>query len=318
MTYSIDYKLNVVKMFNNRKKHNLSIKQIIMYNNISKSSLYNWVNNIDSIKLKNKKKQRRISKISDKCKTFILNYVREHKQFQIKKLLKYISTKFKIKITKQSVYNVLKNNNYTNKKVKINSYPYSEHKLKEQNAKLYNELEKINFNYTCTDETALYLNSKPDYGWSLKGKSCEIVNKQRTKKFSLSMTITDKGITEVTLINGNFNAKTFNRHMCKVRQNKKCRGKKDFMDNAKIHHAKILNKNIKNNIIYNVAYCSKNNPIEMVFNTLKKYLNNYNIANIANLRNHVNNFVKNINSEGLEKYYNKSIEYIKEYAMINV
>ena len=81
-----------------------------------------------------------------------------------------------------------------------------------------------------------------------------------------------------------------------------------FMDNAKIHHAKLLEKEIKNKIIYNVPYLSVCNPIEMVFNTLKRYLSNITINCLSTLRKHLSKFMLHINSVRLNKYIEKSYD----------
>jgi transposase len=48
------------------------------------------------------------------------------------------------------------------------------------------------------------------------------------------------------------------------------------MDNARIHHSKLFKeyiKAIKNDVIYNVPYCSELNPIELVFSKVKLIVN---------------------------------------------
>ena len=42
-----------------------------------------------------------------------------------------------------------------------------------------------------------------------------------------------------------------------------------LMDNAKIHHNKMMDDRIRDKIIYNVSYCPEYNPIEYILNTLK-------------------------------------------------
>ena len=85
--------------------------------------------------------------------------------------------------------------------------------------------------------------------------------------------------------------------------------KKYFLDNAKIHHSKILNEQIKKNCIFNVPYCSKFNPIEMFFNTLKRYLNSVVIYSLSSLKYHLNRFIKKIDSLELNKYFDKAFSF---------
>ena len=84
-----------------------------------------------------------------------------------------------------------------------------------------------------------------------------------------------------------------------------------FMDNARIHHSKIFTayvKTIKNDILYNVPYCSEYNPIEMVFSKVKSIVhkreNNY---DTNNLQKNIKYGFNMIRKSDLEGYYNKSL-----------
>ena len=312
MTYGKDYKLNSIRLYYNREKLNLSILDILNFQNIARSTLYYWIKDKDITKNNSKKKRKRHGKITDACENFILSYVNEHKQFKIKKLLKIIGKKFNISISKQSVYNTLKNNKITNKRIKENHYPYDEQKLKIQKDKLIEDLEKIEYDPISIDESAIYLYTHGNYGWSVMGTECEIKGKTRVKKLSLALAISRSKIVGFTLRCGSFNAKTFNKFMMeKIRKNNK-ENKKYFMDNAKIHHAKILNDKIKNNCVYNVPYYSKFNPIEMFFNSLKRYLNSIYIKSIFSVRRHINFFIQKVNSIELNNYFDKAFSFLKD------
>ena len=132
------------------------------------------------------------------------------------------------------------------------------------------------------------------------------------KKFSLSIAINRQKVIDFTLSKGSFNAETFNKFMmCKVKKNN-IENKKYILDNARIHHAKLLNKEIKDNCIYNIPYHSKSNPIEMYFNSLKKYLNTIYIKTISSLRRHLNIFIKKTTSTELNNYFDKAFSYLKD------
>ena len=316
MTYSNDYKINTIRLYNDRIKFNFSVKNIIKIQNIARSTLYSWINNKNDIvlnnKIKNKKKNKRFGKITPECKKYILDYVSEHKQFQMKKLLKHISKKFKIKLSKQSIYNVLKDNKITNKKVKFNEYPFTDEILKKSKNNLIEKLKKENFDVISQDECGIYLLTNNKYGWSKIGTECELKgqNKSKMKKFSLALAITKKKVVGLKLIKTSFNAISFNNFMMKNVKKNNNENKKYFLDNARIHHAKLLNKEIKDNCIYNVPYYSKFNPIEMFFNTLKNYLNTIYIKSEASLRRHINIFIKNIKENELNNYFNKAFSYL--------
>jgi transposase len=318
MTYGLDYKLNTIHLYFNRNNHNRKIKEILEIQNIVRSTLYYWIKNKDTImeftKNKIKTKIKRISKISDECKNYIINYVLQYKQFQIKKLIKSISKKFKVKLTKQSIYNVLKDNKISKKRVKVNHYPHSKSKLEQTKQSVNTSLEKEEYNVISQDESALYLYTNNNYGWSKVGTECEIngKNKANMQKFSLAMDISRNKVVGYTLRKGAFNGATFNSFMMgKIKRNNK-ENKKYILDNAKIHHAKLLSKEVKEKCIYNIPYYSKSNPIEMYFNSLKKYLNTIYIKSMSSLRRHLNIFIERTTSKELNNYFDKAFSFLKD------
>lgn len=307
MTYSKDYVNNVIRIYNNRQKRNMTIAEILELQNISRFSLYNWLNN--NPKIIHKRKKRKNNKITPESTHFVIEYVKIHKQFQMKKLLKAIRRKFKFSLSRNSIYYILKNNNFTNKKTKENHYPYNNNKLKKQLIETVNILEKENYNVGSTDESGLYFYTKGKYGWSLKGTECEVKGHVKVQKISLAMSISKDKVLGYTLKKGSFNAKSFNKFMIKV--NNQNTSIKKFMDNAKIHHAKCLNQKIKESIIYNVPYYSKFNPIEMYFNTLKRYLSQQFISSMSSLRRHIDFFIFKTTSIELSKYFSKAFNMLK-------
>ncbi len=90
--------------------------------------------------------------------------------------------------------------------------------------------------------------------------------------------------------------------------NKKYKTKKSFlMDNATTHHSKIFKKTIKKdkiNVIYNIPYYSKYNPIEYVFSLLRKEIQNCCCNTTNEIIKVVDNFIKNINEQTLVNIYN--------------
>ena len=174
------------------------------------------------------------------------------------------------------------------------------------------DLEKIEYDPISIDESAVYLCTHGNYGWSKKGTECEIKGKTKIKKLSLALAISRKKVVGFTLRQRSFNAKTFNKFMMeKVRKNND-KNQKYFLDNAKIHHAKILNNKIKTNCIYNIPYYSKFNPIEMFFNSLKRYLNSIYVKSISSLRRHISFFIQTVNSIELTNYFDKAFSFLKD------
>jgi len=81
------------------------------------------------------------------------------------------------------------------------------------------------------------------------------------------------------------------------------------MDNARIHHYKVLKSYIDTinniNFLYNVAYSPETNPIEKVFSKTKNYMRNQIIDN-NNLLLKIEEAFKTITQTDLIKFYLKS------------
>ena len=149
---------------------------------------------------------------------------------------------------------------------------------KEQLFKLVNQysLNDILF----IDETSIVLNNVPSYGWSGKGEKCEIKQPVVTKRYTLLMGISTTKIY-YTITNDSIDHIKFNEFINTIDNTYVL-----FMDNARIHHNKILKKHmIDNNIdhIYNIPYSPEYNPIEKIFNTLKIQMRNNKINNLKSI-----------------------------------
>jgi len=82
-----------------------------------------------------------------------------------------------------------------------------------------------------------------------------------------------------------------------------------LLDNARIHHAKLLKEYMKtqsNKFIYNVPYSPEYNPIERVFSMIKYTLKNTNYTNNT-LKHYINKAFACINSNNLDNFYKKSL-----------
>ena len=126
--YSYDFIKIVIKAYNQRSLLNMTVVQIVSFYEISKQTLYNWLNNriiFDNNMQIFNKSFRQSDKIYVK---YITNYVKKHPQFNIKLLLKNLIFLFGIGISRQTIYNILKRNNITRKRIQINKYPHAKNK----------------------------------------------------------------------------------------------------------------------------------------------------------------------------------------------
>ena len=102
---------------------------------------------------------------------FILKSIDNNKTITVKQIKKLILDEYKIDISVQLIYNILKNNNYVYKKFKFNNNPYS---IDEQVSQFENVIKthnKDNINNCISiDEISFVLGSKPNNGWFKKGE----------------------------------------------------------------------------------------------------------------------------------------------------
>src|SRR6185437_2582034 len=121
------------------------------------------------------------------------------------------SNKYGITLSKGYIYAILKKNNITNKKVQKITYPYGKTKFKKESNVLKKAIDQSENNYTCIDETAVYLGMSSNYGWSKKGSRCSIKSTfNRSNKRSLCIAISNEGVVASKMINGSFNTIKYN------------------------------------------------------------------------------------------------------------
>ena len=79
------------------------------------------------------------------------------------------------------------------------------------------------------------------------------------------------------------------------------------MDNASTHKSKIVTEYLKKNKIkkiYGIPYYSRFNPIEFVFSLLRKEIQEHENQNEEQIKNIIDNFIKNIKSTTLNNIFN--------------
>lgn len=104
-------------------------------------------------------------KSSPSLVNFIIKTIDNNKIFTVKEIKELIFKEYKLEVSTQFIYNLLKKNGYVYKKFKINNNPY---KIEEQISQFKKIIEKHNLNNinNCVsiDEISFVLNSKPSNG----------------------------------------------------------------------------------------------------------------------------------------------------------
>lgn len=323
--YSNDFIHIVLRLYNSRKTTNMSVNQILQFARISRSTLFGWIKKYSHESYSNYENgsnlqppQREFNrkffpkKINDNCLKYIIDYVLEKKVIDANSICKNVKNKFNIIMSKKYLYNLLKNNNISYKIAQKTSYPYDNIKFAHQKQQLKEQIEKVNDKLNYTDEMAIYLGIKPDYGWSEKGKRCIIKQpksyaNKTADRYSIVMTMTKEKIINYRLIRGTYNAKRF----CSYIKNTipKMGDTTPFMDGASIHKSRIVKKCLSEHgkeTIINVPYSPQFNPIEYLFNPLKSGIKRKNVKSESSFRRFLHEFVKDVNKKGLQNYCKKS------------
>lgn len=191
--------------------------------------------------------------------------------------------KYNKTLSRSTIYKILKRNNITRKKAqtkKINKKYQEKYDL--QLKKIRKDIKKRKKRIISIDETSIDFITPSNYGWSKKGKKCTKKISNKRYRVSLLMAISRNKVVKYYIKEGSINKEDFNNFINDIEKDYTYYNY--FMDNARIHHNKILKEQLNKKIIYNVPYCPEYNPIEYVFNTLKSEGKKENIKNIEDLK----------------------------------
>ena len=178
---------------------------------------------------------------------------------------------------------------------------------------IYDVLEKSSMNNIISiDETNIDSHICSNYGWSKSGTRIQNTITHPRIRYSLILAISCKKIIHQKLIKGSVNGEIFLEFIKGlVEKLKPNENNYILLDNARIHHYKKINKFILSQpkifFIYNIPYTPETNPIEKVFNDIKRILRNKKINNtnlISQIKKTIIYVSKNNN---FEAYYKKSL-----------
>lgn len=284
---------------------NKTIKSTLKIFGISKSSLFNWKNKYESNMLNEKEKYYKVNlKIDSSIKTFIYDIINKNTNFNYLIILSKIKAKFNLQISKSSLYNIINELNFSKKRIRKKPIYGDLNKLKIRKKNFKKQIKKIRIDKIISiDETSVDSSVIDNYGWSSKGtRIYKRINAVRNK-YTIICAISNKKIVSYKILKGSANRETFKEF---ISENKtKFANYNLLLDNARIHHAKIVKetmKKVSNNIIYNVPYSPELNPIEMLFSIFKNKMKNKSIKNMQSIKEELDKL-----SEKLEKSYFRKI-----------
>lgn len=324
MAYSNDLRLKVIRCIKDNKMTNSEIMSMF---NISKKTFYS-IKNDKTIQGNNKyhyskknkktssKNQKRKSKITILVKKYVVNYVTSRGNFNYNKLIAILYKKFDISISKSSIYKILKDSRITRKKISNKIILTNIVKRNEQINIFKKQISKILKkssinNIISIDETSIDSHISSTYGWSKSGDRIKNIVSHKRIRYTLILATSCKKIIHSQVIRNSVNGEIFIGFI-KGLLKKINRNKENYilLDNARIHHYKKLKEYIesKSNIslIYNIPYTPQTNPIEFVFNDIKRYLKKKYIDN-DNLPVEIKKSLKTIKCNTLKAYFDNSL-----------
>ena len=258
-----------------------------------------------------KKKYIKCSKYTPIIKYYIQTYILKYPSFDYIVLMKKITRKFNITISKTSLYEIINKLNFTRKKFKLRIIPNKD-KYKNNIKNFKKKINKIPLDDIISiDETSIDTHIHPNLGWSLRGTKLKKNYERSRIKYTIITAITNKRILNYKIIKRSSNAEDFKSFLIDTLY-KTNKSMYLLMDNARIHHSKVVVDYIKttnHQIIYNVPYCPEYNPIELVFSKFKSIIRKKIINNNTNLIKNIKIAFNKITKKDLIKFYNYSLKF---------
>lgn len=329
MTYDNVYIQNVLRSYYYFKSARIEIQNLYKMYDMCKTTLYSWMTkyanhmkllkeNIRTNFIRPKKNKCNNIKITDDIKKCIIDTINKTPQILSKTICDIVSDKFKIKFTINHISRIIRNHNYTYKKVQKESINTTTEKFNLKRDVLITQIKDTPYDdIICVDEYHVCFIDGPNYGRSLKNTKCIVNDKPSNKRHTYSVieAISNKGRVACTLINGSVNGDSFTNFILNSVLPHCTPKTKILMDNASIHRCNTLMVHLLINditidkIIYNVPYSPKYNPIEYNINTTKCAIKQQNIQNIKELcvfleKKIIDDPVK------FQNYYNKSFNHL--------
>jgi transposase len=313
--YPIILKIKIVNYYLTRPK-NVSVKNVLNIFKISNGTLFNWIKDYKNDCLSGGiRKHSKKTKISSEIKLSIKNYVLKRIYFRYKLLIVWIKKKYKITISKSSIYKILKIMKITKKRVKRRII-VKKKKIHDQLIKKFKaHIKQINTKKIISiDESHFNNQIYANYGWNIKGKSVIVKSYVKVlKRYSLICAINNHKVVHYKIVPGSVNAEIFKTFIDEITK----KGYKNYyflLDNARIHHSKIVKNNIiesQNEILYNVAYMPELNPIEQFFSKLKGIVRQKSNNHIpTKLQYNIQKAIKEIKEEDLKNFYKHSFDFL--------
>ncbi len=300
------------------KNSNDLIQKIYIIFDVPRSTFYGWLKNYNEgiLTLPKSERIRKNHKLTDEICSFIKNTINDYKTITINEIATSIKLKFNKKISTKSIYKFLKINKITYKRIHIKNNPIKKKKLRIHRHKFIKKIKCIKRNKIISiDETAIYLNCNPSYGWAQRGEKCIIIKNTNLvpKRYTLLLAISNRSIIHTYMCMGSVKKEQYLDFIKNV-VNKVGKSYGLLMDNASIHTSEIFKnytKEQKLNVIYNIPYNPETNPIENVFGWLKNSVKRKKNSTEIDIKTSIINYLKKITSEQLNATFERAFNFEK-------
>lgn len=259
-------------------------------------------------------------KLTKDIEKYVLSLVKANVNITLWEISKLAEEKYKEHLNDKTIFNILKKNKITRKRLRDKYYPEKKIGQEKQDlVKFYKELSKYNYKKTISiDETSIYLNMTLSYGRSKSGtRVIKKTTKYPFKRYNLIVAIRYNKVVGWTLykdLKGGVKKeelKEFYKKFIKGKYKKNL----ILLDNARPHKAKIVQEEIKdstNHLLYTVPYHPETNPIEEFFSQLKHYLRKESPQDYKEIDKAIRQIIKEkISKTHLENYFKHSFKIYK-------
>lgn len=298
--------IEIVKLFNAEFSIDIHQKQIVTF-----------------LHTKRLKPESKI-KTTDEIINFIIKKIKENPILILNDLRNIILKEFKIEMSIQLIFLILKKNNFRYKKIKKNNNPYTIEQQVAQFTKVSKTHNSKNIdNCISIDEMAVYFNDKPMCGWFNKNEEPNYkINNPKiiSKRYSFLVACTNKQILSVHYLEGGMKTQHFINFLKQLMSLVNMKKHYILCDNARIHTCKLTSEFIKTNklkIVFNAPYHSETNPIENVFSMFKNKLRRNDNKNLEDLIKITNKFISENNTIKFENIFKNSVEVIADFIKNN-
>ena len=289
-----EYNNNFNNIYKNKNINPLIVNDIILFlknnKNINMKILKNFINNKHNTKFnintiififkKNNLKYKN-NKINNEIIKFILNTVEKNNVKTAKEIISLVNKNYNLLMSESSIYNILKKNKIIYKRVTLKTNPYTEEEEKETLGNIKYTLNQLKQNNIISyDEISVTNNEYPIFGWSKSGEKCIVKNRISSIKgnrFSIGLAINNQKIIGYKIVDKGFKTDDFIDIMKDLKEKDINNEYTYFLDNASVHRTKKFKdytKESKIHVLYNAPYNSEKNPVEYVFASLRRYIQN--------------------------------------------